>query len=425
MTKVYFFFPYLDESGVPMLFLRMSRWVAAHYKNELECYVVDYENGAMARNLTSEDVVKLYPYCDNVDCCIGDDSIVIFQSFNVSFWPRNLKLSAKTILFWWTLHERCLAPALIPFPLAELTYKYHWLYKTIATFYYSFMHGFAKLMDDMMAHGSLYFMDITTFNMSIKHLPMKTRTISDFLQLPAQDYNGDLKKFKTEKELEKCVNICWLGRLCNEKTPVLKLAIRRLSKFALQKKQNIKFYVLGYGNHQEEIDILGQEVHNDYYNQLKATPIHFKEIDSFLLNNIDLMIATGTSALEAAKLGVPTIAVDDSFTSAEIKGDYVFKMISERINYDLGHDITEADCKEGNTSLEKIMDYLINHFEDFSKESRSHFVRYHSMTSVGEKFVGLLKHSFFTFDKIDPKMTKPLWTWQIWVKMRQRVIGKK
>ena len=62
MTKLYFYFPYMDESGVPMLFLRMSRWVAENFGNEYECYVIDYPNGAMARNLTKEDKVKVYQY---------------------------------------------------------------------------------------------------------------------------------------------------------------------------------------------------------------------------------------------------------------------------------------------------------------------------------------------------------------------------
>lgn len=407
----------MDESGIPMLFLRMSRWVAEHFGNEFECYVIDYEKGAMARNISPEDKVKVYPYHDDKDCCI-EDGVVVFQSFNASFWPQNLKLSPKTKVFWWTLHERCLAPALIPNPLAELTYKYDWLYHFFAFFYFSFMHGFAKLADDMIAHKALHFMDITTFNMSIRHLPMKTRTLTEFLQLPAQDYDGVLKESRTKQELEKEVNICWLGRLCNEKTPVLKLAIRRLSKYALSNQQRIRMYVFGYGEHQDEVDRLGQEQENEYYHQLKAQPIQFKEIDNFLLNNVDLMIATGTSALEAAKLGVPTVDVDDSFTRDEIEGDYVFKMFSERKNYDLGHDITEADCEEGNKSVEIIMDYLINHFDSFSKESRSHFVNHHSMTSAGEKFVKLIKQSTFTFDMIDPQVIKPLWTWRLYSAVR-------
>ncbi len=182
--------------------------------------------------------------------------------------------------------------------------------------------------------------------------------------------------------------------------------------------------VFGFGDHQEEVDNLGREQDNEYYNQLLSKPIQSKDIDSFLLKNVDMMVATGTSALEAAKLGVPTVDVDDSFICSEIKGDYVFKMLSERRNYDLGHDITDADCEEGNTSMEHIMDYLIHHFGSFSKESREHFVNYHSMTSAGNKFVGLLNKTSFTFDMIDPKLMQPLWTWKIWVKMKQAIKKK-
>lgn len=424
MTKLYFYFPYMDESGVPMLFLRMSRWVAENFGNEYECYVIDYPNGAMARNLTKEDKVKVYAYCDDKECVIDDDSIVVFQSNNINFIFQNLKLSAKTRLFWWTLHERCLAPVLIPMPLGELTFKYHWLYKVVSLFYFSFMHDFAKMADEMIARCALHFMDITTFNMAIRHLPMKTKSINEFLQLPVQDYNGELKTIRTEEELSRGINVCWLGRLCDEKTPVLKLTIRKLSQYAQQNKININMFVLGFGNHQEEVDSLGREQENEYYHQLPSKPIQSRDIDGFLLKNVDMMVATGTSALEAAKLGVPTVDVDDSFTSSEIKGDYAFKMFSERSNYDLGHDITDADCEDGNASMEHIINYLIRHFADFSKESRIHFVNYHSMTSAGYKFVNLLNKSTFTFDMIDPKLMKTLWIWKLWAIMKN-VIKKK
>ena len=52
---------------------------------------------------------------------------------------------------------------------------------------------------------------------------------------------------------------------------------------------------------------------NEFYRQLKTKPIKSTEINSFLLQNIDLMFAMGTSALEVAKLGVPTVMVDATY----------------------------------------------------------------------------------------------------------------
>ncbi len=417
MTKLYFFFPYDEECGVPVLFLRMSRWVAEHYGNEYVCYVVDYPDGAMARNITAEDKVKVLPYTDKDGCTIEDDAMIIFQSFRTCFWPKNLRLSPKTQVFWWTLHGRCLAPVLIPEPAAELTFKYNWLYKTVALFYWPFMHRFAKLVDDMIAAGALHFMDATSFMGGVEHIPMKTKQIDHYLPVPASDYNGVLKSGKSEAEL----NVCWLGRLSDEKTPILTYTIRKLAEYALNNQQKIVLHVLGWGEHQEEVDAMGLD--NEYFKQLKSRPIKSTEINGFLLQNIDVMFAMGTSALEAAKLGVPTVMVDATYE--EIKGDYVYKPIYERTGYELAHLITKKDFERGNKSFERIMDLVNNQFSDFSQKSREYFVRNHAISIVGEQFVTLIRKLDFTFNQIDPKVMEPLWLWKIWTSFKEKMTSKK
>ena len=262
------------------------------------------------------------------------------------------------------------------------------------------MHRFAKLVDDMIAAGALHFMDIPTFMGGVEHIPMKTKTLDHYLPVPADDYDGALKSGKSEGGL----NVCWLGRLSDEKTPILKYTIRKLADYSLQHQQKLTLHVLGWGEHQEEVD--GMRLDNEYFTQLKTRPIKSTEINEFLLQNIDVMFAMGTSALEAAKLGVPTVMVDATYE--EIKGDYVFKPIYERTGYELAHLITNKDFERGNKSFERIMDLVNNHFEDFSHKSRDYFVKNHSLSSVGEQFVSLNKKSDFTFDRMDTKVMKPL-----------------
>ncbi len=411
MTSVYFYFPYMDESGVPVLFLRMSRWLSIHYAHDYECFVIDYSDGAMARNLTDEDKVKLLQYDDNEICFIDDDAIIVFQSFNPSFWPQNLKLSSGTKIVWWTLHARCLSPTLIPVPFDELTFKYHWLYKLCALLYYPFIHGFANMVDDMISHGALYFMDYDTLYETIKHLPIKLKKVDHFLPVPASDYYGELKSARNSEVL----NVCWLGRLCDEKTPILKYAISKLADYAMRNKRHIEMYVLGYGSHQEEIDNLGFD--NAYYHQRKARSIRYVDINNFLLRNIDLMFAQATSALESAKLGIPTVVTDDSLE--DLHGDYIFKMLHERKNYDIGHLVTEKDYEPNNSSFEDIMNKVTFNYNEVSILSREHFVQYHSLTSIGQQFVKDLKKSNYTFDMIDSNIIQPLWTWKLYSRVRR------
>ena len=183
----------------------------------------------------------------------------------------------------------------------------------------------------------------------------------------------------------------------------------------MRNKRQIEMHILGYGNHQEEIDNLGLD--NEYYHQRKARPIRFVEINNFLLENIDLMFAQGTSALESAKLGIPTVVTDDFYK--DLHGDYVFKMLHERKNYDIGHLVTEKDYKPNNSSFEDIMDKVTLNYNEMSILSREHFVRHHSLTSVGQQFVKALKKSDYTFDMIDSNIIQPLWIWKLYSGIRE------
>ena len=183
----------------------------------------------------------------------------------------------------------------------------------------------------------------------------------------------------------------------------------------MKNKQHIEMHVLGYGNHQGEIDNLGLD--NEYYHQRKARSIRFVEINEYLLKNVDLMFAQGTSALESAKLGIPTVVTDDSYE--DLYGNYIFKMLHERINYDIGHLVTEKDYKPNNSSFEDIMDKVILNYNEISILSREHFVRYHSLTSVGQQFVKALKKSDYTYDMIDSNIIQPLWIWKLYSKVKK------
>ena len=93
MTKLFFFFPYMEECGVPVLFLRMSKWVSEHYGNDYECYVIDFHNGAMVRNLDPDDKVKVLIY-NSIEDCFSDS----ISFFSFSFFS-SVYLSIKSKFF--------------------------------------------------------------------------------------------------------------------------------------------------------------------------------------------------------------------------------------------------------------------------------------------------------------------------------------
>ncbi len=409
--KVYFYFPYQEESGVPMLFSRVAKWVAAHYGEKYEVYVVDYADGAMARNLMPEDGVRVKEFKDGEDCLIEDDAIIVMQSNNPKInWEKELKLSPKTKVFWWTLHIRCLAPSLLPRPFGGILFNHHWMYKIASIFYWRFMHDFANLVDEMMDQGALHFMDEPNWKEAKKHLPIKHKGCDHYLPVPAGDYHGELKT-------NPCLNpikLCWLGRVELEKLPILEYTLKMASEYALKHKHKVEFIILGYGADADYIDNL--PIENEWFIKHKIQPIKAADINSFLLDNVDAMFALATSSLEAAKLGIPTVMLDSSYKP--ITEDYIYKFVTERTGCELTHVVSETDFLKGNDSFEKIMDGIINHYDEVGKACRDYFVKNHSLSNVGEQLVELLDKSSFTYDMMDPRLMKPFGLWEMYKKFR-------
>ena len=53
-----FYFPYHEDSGVPVLFYRLANFIANDNPG-IKVYLIDYENGAMARNMAKLNNLKL------------------------------------------------------------------------------------------------------------------------------------------------------------------------------------------------------------------------------------------------------------------------------------------------------------------------------------------------------------------------------
>lgn len=405
MTKIFFYFPYYEECGVPILFLRISRWLAKNHPNEYDVYVCDFADGAMARNIKKNDNVKVALAGSTKGITIMDNDILIMQSLVPYYWPKELHIAPKAKIFYWTLHFRNLTPSLLPFPwLRELPFRYRSIFRFCSLFHKKRILGIAEMIQDMMRHNAHYFMDISTQKQCELHIPIRKPQNMDYLPVPASDYLGPYKKHDPNKLI---IDACWLGRISYEKTPILIHTLEACSKHACKHKQKIRFHILGFGEYVDKINKL--EVDNEYFTKFTIHSIRFNEINKYLLDNVDVMFAMGTSALEAAKLKIPTVLVDCTPSMHPIKGDYLFKFIDERCCYDLGHCITSKDMQNGNNSIDEVFMQLKTNYDKVAINCYNHFNAKHSLSSVGAKLYDILQKMNYTFDMINPKTIERPW----------------
>jgi hypothetical protein len=112
----------------------------------------------------------------------------------------------------------------------------------------------------------------------------------------------------------------------------------------------------------------------------------------------------GTSAIEGAKLGIPTILLDIAY--GPLRRDYVFRWLFESSGYSLGFLVTPASYQPGNRSLEMMVDSVAANYRDLSQKSFEYCQRFHSLQAVGQQLVRAAAASRFQWNDIDPKLRR-------------------
>ena len=141
-----------------------------------------------------------------------------------------------------------------------------------------------------------------------------------------------------------------------------------------------------------------KEVSNKYFVPNFVGEIGLRPLEKFLINEISLVFAMGTSALEAAKLKIPAVLLDLSYE--KIEGDYIFKSLYDSEGFNLAEVITVNNFKKNNDSLQIILKKLR---ENYYTESEKHFSYYkenHSIDKVGKIFLKYVKGCNVTYHKL-------------------------
>ncbi|SDW85648.1 hypothetical protein SAMN05444410_106144 [Hydrobacter penzbergensis] len=408
--SICFFFPYHEVSGVPVLFSRMANTIIDQYPF-IDVSIIDYNNGAIARNFTSNDKVRIIEFKDGQRVSPPDDCVLIMQSILPYAMRPELLIKPKTKILLWTLHPENLVPILIPLPgLRNIQNHYFQFYKTIASL---FFRKRIKLCKEYIRIANirkgLYFMDGPNFEKTIKYLFLDRFDV-DFLPVPSVP-----SLFKEEKTINTdVIYFCWVGRLCDFKSHILIHTLKKLSTIAAKTQKRIYYYVIGEGPFRERISMLN--IDNHYFKLDMKGPMTPDALDRFLATEVNVLTAMGTSALEGAKLAIPTILLDISYYP--IKGDYLFRWLHDTKDYDLGHDISSKDYVENNSSLETMFLSLFEQYEELSRKAFEYFKNNHDIGVTARRLVSAIEHTNFAIENVPPYLLKRTFLRKLYDKMR-------
>lgn len=397
--KICFFFPYKKVSGVPVLFYRLANKLANKDKTN-KIYIIDYIDGVMAMNVIDAPNLILIPFEDGKRIKPPEDSVLIMQSILPYAMRPELYINEGTRILFWNLHPNNLLPNVIPFlGLTHLLHSHFRIYAILSRILVaSDISKLNKFIDTAISKNGLWFMDQSNLSKTCKYLFREEREV-EFLPIPLL---GSTQLKISSKRISEQLNFTWVGRLCDFKSHILIYTIKKLSVLTLRKNINIKFTIIGDGPFKTRISKLKLDSNRFQLEQLDS--INPSDLDQYLLANTDVLTAMGTSALEGAKLGIPTILLDMSYYP--ILGDYRFRWLFDTKNFDLGHDITRLDMEKDNLTLDYMIDELLENYNNLSIASLRYFQLNHQIDSVVIKLIDNVKRSELVYSDIDPKILK-------------------
>ena len=376
MPPIVFYFPYREIGGVSVLFLR----VAGIIKDSRRVIIVDFDDGYMAKNIPDG--------CEFLSCNkvrdIPVDSIIVVQS--CPFWSVNQssELPLDVRVFYWNLHPDNLSPYIISKNTDNIYLKkLICLTKFISIFRKRKLISLVRYLSEK---ESIVFMDRENYSKT------KTYLGDNFgeVYLPILTAKATLESFSfpaIDDEL-----LCsWVGRLDGFKLPILLHVIKRLGEI---KTVRVKLSIVGDGVGRSAIqDALdaSENVTGEFLGSMD-----FGKLDEFLVTQ-NLLFAMGTSALEGAKLGLPTICLDYSYTL--IEGIYKFRFIYEVESHSLGEEISDKHM-EHESSFSKKIEELVCEFEDISSLSKKYWVENNCPEMVASRFLYYVDRSHSTVGEL-------------------------
>ena len=377
IPRLFFCFPYRGVGGVSLLFLRIAEELSV--KRKAETYLVDYADGYMAKN-RKEGLSHFIEYRKDIGVHIPGDAVAVFQSMTPwSIFPA-LKLSPQTRVIFWNCHPFNLVPTL---PGIRRPMQNSVIFGKIilATVLRSYRNKILRLVRLMQPCQALVFMDRGNVATTERYLGL---TIPNPVYLPIPAPTPVRFKTTPVRNFQvKGLRVAWIGRMVNFKYHILKEALAELNRLQPVLDLRIEVTIVGYGDYSERLR--NDSLTMNYIETHFVDHIEPQLLDDFLLDQVDILMAMGTSALEGAKLGTPTLLLDVAY--GDVPSGYVFQWLHERKEFSLGDVLGPEHIEPGNNSLADRLEEALADYIGLSVRASMHFKKFHSLPTVAEELL--------------------------------------
>ena len=380
--KLLFCFPYRGPGGVSLLFLRLAN----HLKHiGFSVALIDYLDGYMSLN--NKENLELIEYGGHNIVKIDDNSILILQAMTPwSIYPL-MELDLNTNLFFISTIPQNFYPLLpgLRDKMSGNSFLFRFICKSILRNEYIKVKNFLKIAIEK---KSMVFLDEDIVKNVIHNLDLELKAYN---LLPL--FGGDsIQNFYLKKNVlnKKELNIGWVGRIADFKVHILNKVITDLKKYTDENDIKIKFTIVGSGDKEKTL----VSFETDKFKIERIEQINPESLSLKLLT-FDLYFAMGTSALDGARLGIPTVRLDYSFKP--IVEEYKYKFLFDVKGFSAGEHIGGKFYTKGMHTIADVLLKLIEEKDFLSKQTFEFYNENHSYDSSKSKFLKYLSHSNLSY----------------------------
>ena len=297
--------------GASILFLRIFK---KFRENNIDVVVIDYYDGFIASRSSAydENIIKVSKDLKLNASYEGlEDRAFLCTTTQLcslkSFCHIN-KINPK--VFMWVVHPFEASISFIPFGITVATVFGLHFAKLYTSFFPIRKHFLKKLMLDGIKKNYIHFMDGSCFDTSCYFLTVNREDIkSSLLPIPAEaERELQWRGFDEKKGF---LHICYFGRVEDFKIGPLLGLILELEKIHTKNKFGIKLTIIGGGRDLEKVsDFVKTSIS---YNVVFKGVMENKAAKIWMSENIDVLFAMGTAALDGSSIGIPTVLLNPTY----------------------------------------------------------------------------------------------------------------
>jgi len=381
INSIAFFFPSYKIGGVEMMYSRIAKILISRGYN---IEVIDFDNGTMHNLMSDLDgTFKKVTYIPNhvlkldAKVCV---SSLLHLPYSKTIFPKNVKL------LFWDDHPNNLILFLRFNRLMRIFNDS--FYQFFVKIFFSDKYKFLKnCIQNSINYKGIVFMCLHNYKINSKFFDLNFTP--QYLPIPIS-----IKSIRQFKPIDKNIHCSYVGRLDADKHELCTELMHEVIKYNKNNNSHqLKLHIIGDGNKMDSIKDITIKF-PDYFKLCGI--IKGDELDNYLSQNIDIAFAVGTSALESAGLGIPTLFMRSLTLQKKFKNQYLW--VYDNLNYNLSIENTIENKKLSN--FKQAIKSLTVQRNEISDKCYDYVDNTHNINVVIEKLIYYINNTQFQVENL-------------------------